>query len=207
MFLKWPKIKIKTFDNNIVEAIAPLIVSASRATDIPAFHAKWFLNRLSAGYAVWINPFNRKPQYISFKETSLIVFWSKYPKPLLPFLDEISAKGIGFYFQLTLNDYEREGLEPHVPSIKERLNIFIELSKKIGREKVIWRFDPIIILPNMTPRDILYKIWRLGSKLICYTNKLVISFIDISRYKKVQNNLRYFLKFNSLKTKDNSFPR
>jgi len=197
MYIKWPKIKINTDDNKIVEAIAPLIISASRATDIPAFHTKWFLNRLEKGYVIWVNPFNKKIQYVSLKKTSLIVFWTKNPKPLIPFLDKISEKGIDFYFHFTLNDYENEGLEPNVPKLRERLSIFKALSEKIGKEKVIWRFDPIIILPNMKTKDILYKIWNLGKELIFYTNKLVISFIDIVRYKKVQKNLQKFFSFSS----------
>ena len=29
-----------------VDAVFPVIISASRSTDIPAFFAKWFINRL-----------------------------------------------------------------------------------------------------------------------------------------------------------------
>lgn len=75
------KIKIKTEDGNEVEALAPVIISASRSTDIPAFHSDWLLNRLKAGYCVWTNPFNQKQFYISFKNTKAIVFWTKNPAP------------------------------------------------------------------------------------------------------------------------------
>lgn len=29
-------------DKNIINSVAPVVVSASRATDIPAFYAEWF---------------------------------------------------------------------------------------------------------------------------------------------------------------------
>jgi len=37
-----------------------MIISASRRTDIPAFYAEWFMNRLEAGYCLVPNPLNPK---------------------------------------------------------------------------------------------------------------------------------------------------
>ena len=148
-----------------VEALSPVVISASRATDLPAFYSKWFMNRLREGYTVWKNPFNQQKSYISFKNCRAIVFWSKNPLPLIPYLDEIDRQGINYYFQFTLNDYERECLELGVPPLSERVETFITLSNKLGKDRVIWRFDPIIMLPNLTPREILIKIWNI-SKLL-----------------------------------------
>lgn len=203
MAFGWDKEKIKTDNGEIKEGIAPFVISASRSTDIPAYYAKWFINRLEKGYATWINPFNRtKPQYISFKKTRVITFWTKNAKPLIKYLDEIDKKGINYYFQYTLNDYDNENFEPNVPKLENRIKTFIELSKKIGKEKVIWRFDPLLLTPELSVRDLSKKIWYLGNKIIKYTNKLVFSFIDVSDYKKVQNNLiketKYFDKSNIL---------
>jgi len=181
-----------------VEAKAPIIISVSRSTDIPAFYAKWFINRLKAGYCVWLNPFNQQPMYVSFKNTKVVVFWSKNPKPLISYLHELDDRCIHYYFQFTLNDYEKEGFEPNVISIEKRIETFKELSEKIGKEKVIWRFDPLIVTPTLTPRNLLKKIWYIGNQLKGYTDKLVFSFIDINGYRKVQNNLikatSYFTK-------------
>ena len=102
------KIKIKTQYGQIVEASAPVIISASRSTDIPAFYAKWFFNRLAKGYCVWYNPFNRQPLYISFKNCKVIVFWTKNPEPIIPYLTELDKRGIHYYFHVTINDYEKE---------------------------------------------------------------------------------------------------
>ncbi len=73
-------------DGRNAEAAAPVIVSASRSTDIPAFYADWFMERLRRGYVRWVNPFNQVPMLVSFAETRVIVFWSKNPKPLMRFL-------------------------------------------------------------------------------------------------------------------------
>jgi hypothetical protein len=149
------------------------------------------MERLKAGYCVWINPFNRtKKQYVSFSHCKVIVFWSKNPAPLLLYLSEIQSRGFEFYFQFTLNDYVAEGLEPNVPSIEYRVETFIKLSEMIGKERVIWRFDPIFLGDGLTREVVLEKIFALGKKLSPYTEKLVFSFADIDAYTKVQNNLR-----------------
>lgn len=172
-----------------VEASAPVIISASRSTDIPAFYAKWFFNRLAKGYCVWYNPFNQQPMYISFKNCKVVVFWTKNPAPIIPYLPELDKRGIHYYFQVTLNDYVKEGLEPNVPSVEERVKTFKTLSNLIGKERVIWRFDPLIITPNIGPRELLTRIWNVGNNIKGLTDKLVFSFIDVKAYRKVQNNL------------------
>lgn len=194
------KIQITTDNGVKVEAQAPIIISASRSTDIPAFYAKWFINRLKAGYCVWYNPFNQQPMYISFQNTKVIVFWTKNPKPFIPYLKELDEKGINYYFQYTLNNYEEEKFEPNIRPLAQRIDTFKELSSLIGKEKVIWRFDPIILTKEITPRVILTRIWNIGNALKGYTNKLVFSFVDIKTYRKVQNNL---IKETSFFTKEN----
>ena len=166
-----------------------VIISASRSTDIPAFYAKWFFNRLAKGYCVWYNPFNQQPMYISFKNCKVVVFWTKNPAPIIPYLPELDKRGIHYYFQVTLNDYVKEGFEPNVPSLAKRVETFKKLSSLIGKERVIWRFDPMIVTPRLTPRMLLTKVWHIGNELKGYTNKLVFSFVDVKAYRKVQNNL------------------
>ena len=183
------KTYIKTDLGEDVEATAPVIISASRSTDIPAFYAKWFFNRLEKGYCVWYNPFNQKPMYISFAKCKVIVFWTKNPKPIIPYLHELDKRGIHYYFQVTLNDYFAEGFEPNVPSLSERIETFKDLSKLIGKERVIWRYDPIIITKTLTPEEHLERIANIGNQLKNFTDKLVFSFVDVKSYRKVQNNL------------------
>ena len=183
------KVSIQTDSGEIVEATAPVIISASRSTDIPAFFAKWFFNRLAKGYCVWYNPFNQQPMYISFSKCKVVVFWTKNPEQIIPFLPELDRRGIHYYFQVTLNDYMKEGFEPNVPPVEKRIETFRKLSQLIGKEKVIWRFDPLIITPTIGPRELLKRIWNIGNLLKGYTDKLVFSFVDVKAYRKVQNNL------------------
>ena len=175
---------------NLTEGIAPVIISASRATDIPAFFPTWFSNRLKAGYMRWTNPFNAtQVQYLSFKKTRVIVFWSKNPRPLFRYLPEIDEKGVNYYFQFTLNDYEKEGLEPNLPPLLQRAESFRELAERVGKKRVIWRFDPLILSDAVTIDVLIDRISSLADLLQGYTEKLVISFADIRQYRHVQNNL------------------
>ena len=184
------KVICKTDSGKTVEAIAPVIISASRSTDIPAFYAKWFFNRLEKGYCVWYNPFNaQQKMYISFKNCKVIVFWTKNPEPIIPYLSELDKRGIHYYFQVTLNDYEQEGFEPNVPPVAKRIETFKKLSQLIGKDRVVWRFDPLIVTPKLTPRMLLTRIWHIGNELKGYTEKLVFSFVDVKAYRKVQVNL------------------
>ena len=120
----------------------------------------------------------------------MVVFWAKNPKPMIKYLDYLDERGINYYFQFTLNDYVEEKLEPSVPSVESRIATFIQLSEKIGKEKVIWRFDPLILTDSICVTELLEKIECIGDQLYKYTNKLVFSFADISVYKKVQINLK-----------------
>jgi len=142
-----------------------MIISASRRTDIPAFYSKWFINRIREGYVLNKNPFNAnqiKRIALTPYQVDAIIFWTRNPKPLMKYLDELDEKGFNYYFQYTITGYPRE-LESHTPSPYKAIETFIELSDKIGKEKVIWRYDPI------------------------KTNKVVISFAD--PYKKITKKL------------------
>lgn len=175
--------------SELVKAIAPMIVSASRATDIPAFYAPWLFNRLEKGYCKWRNPYNGKDSYVSFANTRFIVFWSKNPAPMLEFLPRLQKKGIGFYIQYTLNDYDEEGLEPNVPSLAQRIDTFKRIVDEYGVGSAVWRFDPLILTDRIGISELLDKIQDIASQLQDYTDRLVFSFADIAGYKKVGANL------------------
>lgn len=180
------KIQIKIANGTSVDAMAPVIISASRSTDIPAFYPKWFFNCLKSGYCRWINPFNRAQKtYVSFKRCRAVVFWTKNPYPIMEFLPKLDDKH--YYFQFTLNDYTAEFLEPNVPKLQERIDTFRRLSDKLGPDRVIWRFDPLIITPSTHTEELLRRIESIGHVLKGYTNKLVFSFLDL--YGKTVRNM------------------
>ncbi|WP_160686974.1 DUF1848 domain-containing protein [Clostridium sp. C2-6-12] len=165
-----------------------MILSVSRRTDIPAFYSKWFFNRLEEGFFLVKNPMN--PHQISRVDINpsvidCIVFWTKNPKPMLNQLELL--KGYNYYFQFTLTPYDKS-LEPNVPRKKHIIDTFIELSERIGKEKVVWRYDPII-LTDIYTKEYHYKWFEyLAQKLCNCTDKCVISFLDL--YKKTELNMK-----------------
>ena len=187
----WTKQKLPRENGELVDMQVPVLISASRSTDIPAFYADWFFYRLDkAGYSAWTNPFNGVKSYVSYKDTRFIVFWSKNPKPLLRYLPILKQRGIGCYIQYSLNDYEEEELEKNVPPLKQRIETFKQLVNALGKGHVIWRFDPLVLTDNIDIAKLLDKIENIGNQLLGYTEKLVFSFADILSYRKVQANLQ-----------------
>lgn len=157
-----------------------MIISASRRTDIPAFYGEWFINRLISKEVFVRNPMNPNSiTQISLdpKEVDCIVFWTKDPTNFLKYISKIQELGYSFYFQFTLTAYDKT-IEKNVVKKSDIINTFKTLSNLIGKEKVIWRYDPIFI-NNSFNFDYHIK-WfdYLSSKLSMYTEKCVISFID-----------------------------
>lgn len=191
----WEKIPLEVADptavsgRNAVEAIAPVIVSASRSTDIPAFYGVWFMDRLKEGYVRWKSPFGGRPVFVSFTRTRLFVFWSKNPAPFIPCLDTLDRLGYGYYFLYTLNDYEAERMEQNVPPLDERIETFITLSRRLGPGKVVWRFDPLILTETIAVSELLDRVERIGNRIAPFTKRMVFSFVDIEKYTKVRRNL------------------
>jgi hypothetical protein len=167
-----------------------VIISASRRTDIPAFYTEWFLNRVRAGFCLVRHPF--RPERVSRvslrpEDVDAIVFWSKNPRPLLPRLAELDRLGLRYYFQFTLNDYSSL-LEPKVPPLSERIETFRALSWVLGRGRVIWRYDPVI-LTNIT--DSAYhrqSFPGLCAQLADHTERVMVSVVDY--YRKTIRNLK-----------------
>ena len=188
----WDKTEIILDNGQKATAATPMIISASRSTDIPAFYADWFLFRLKEkGYSAWTNPYNGVKSYISYINTHFIVFWSKNPRPLIEtgLLDYLEERNIKCYIQYSLNDYEKEGLEKGVKPINYRIETFKMLVDRLGKGAVIWRFDPLILTNTIHVDSLLAKIERIGDALLGYTDKLVFSFADILEYSKVKGNL------------------
>jgi len=167
-----------------------MIISASRRTDIPAFYARWFMNRIREGYCTVPNPFNpNQVSRISLKpeDVDIIVFWTRYPRPLMPFLNELDDRGYRYYFLHTLMNNPR-ALEPKSPSYKRSLNTFQSLSNRIGMEKVIWRYDPIVFTRITDPDFHSETYQRIAEQLKGYTNRSIISMVDI--YRKARKRLK-----------------
>ena len=166
-----------------------MILSVSRRTDIPAFFPAWFMGRVREGFVLTRNPMNHAQVCrISLSPETIdgIVFWTKNPAPLLPYLDEIGAK-FPFYFQFTLNAYGRDA-EPNVPPAAERLETLRTLSGKIGRERVVWRYDPVLLSPSYDTAWHIARFAELAREIAPYAGRCVFSFLDF--YPKIAKRLR-----------------
>ncbi|MBG0767621.1 MAG: DUF1848 domain-containing protein [Spirochaetaceae bacterium] len=170
-----------------------MILSASRRTDIPAFYTDWFLNRIKERYVLSRNPIN--PRQVSKIDLSpelidCIVFWTKNPAPLIVRLKELEA--YHYYFQFTLNAYEAD-VEPGLASKHVSLvNTFMHLSERIGKERVIWRYDPMLLTDRYTVSYHIQHFTALAKKLKDATQRCVISFIDFpKRISRAMSALGY----------------
>lgn len=164
-----------------------MILSVSRRTDIPNYWADWFLRRVREGFVDVRNPLNihqvsRVP--ISPEVVDCIVFWSKYPAALAARLDELEA--YPYYFQYTITGYGKD-VEPGLPDKKEAvIPLFLELSRRLGPKRVIWRYDPILFSRKYTPEYHLRAFEEIARRLEGASQLVVISFVDL--YARTQRN-------------------
>ena len=159
-----------------------MIISASRRTDIPSYYSEWLFNRIQNGFVLVRNPMNiHQISKINLAPDMIdgIVFWTKNPSPMLSRVGELNK--YTYYFQFTINPYGEE-IEQALPS-KRKVIIpsFIDLSIKIGADRVIWRYDPILINKKYTIEKHIKYFEMLARLLKGYTKKCVISFVDMYR--------------------------
>jgi len=165
-----------------------MILSVSRRTDIPNYYFDWFCNRIQEGFLHVRSPMNeRQVSYIDLSPEAVdcIVFWTKNPEAMLEKLPVL--KNYAYYVQFTLTGYGRD-VEPGLPDKPTvLLETFRTLSKRIGQERVVWRYDPILFNPAYTPAYHLKAFEKIAQALDGYTRRVVISFVD--RYAKIQKNM------------------
>jgi hypothetical protein len=167
-----------------------LIISASRRTDIPAFFAPWFINRIRAGFCTVPNPFNNKhvsTVSLLVEDVEVIVIWTRNPRPLFPYLGELTQRGYKFYFQYTILDNPHP-IDPGSPPLKSSIQTFKELSNLIGSDRVIWRYDPIVFSSQTNISFHVKAYEKISSALSGFTHRSVISIMD--RYAKADNRLK-----------------
>ncbi len=166
-----------------------MIISASRRTDIPSYYSEWLINRVKDKYVLVRNPMNIHQVSkidLSPDVVDAIVFWTKNPTPILPYLDQF--KDYTYYFQFTLSAYGPD-VEKNLPS-KNKIIIptFQKLSREIGKEKIIWRYDPIFFNEQYSMEYHCKYFEVLASKLGDYTEKCTVSFMDM--YRNTERNVK-----------------
>ena len=164
-----------------------MILSVSRRTDIPNYYSEWFINRIKEGYLYVKNPMNAHQISkidLSPEVVDCIVFWTKNPINMMDKLDAL--KDYQYYFQVTLTGYG-EDVEPGLPDKNKVLIPAIKnLSDMIGKKKVIWRYDPILINDKYTKEYHYRAFTKIANELHGYIERVVISFVDL--YQKTQRN-------------------
>jgi DNA repair photolyase len=166
-----------------------MILSASRRTDIPAFYSEWFYNRVKEGFVYVRNPMNIHQISnipINPNIVDCIVFWTKNPNAMLPRLQEIDS--FNYYFQFTINPYSQT-LETFVPKKEIIIDTFKKLSDKIGSNRIIWRYDPILLTDEISLDYHIRYFESIAKRIASYTNKCIVSFID--NYKKTERNMKH----------------
>ncbi|MBF0497913.1 MAG: DUF1848 domain-containing protein [Deltaproteobacteria bacterium] len=171
-----------------------MIISASRRTDIPAFYANWFHHRVKEGYLNVPNPLNpNQITYVSLrpKDVEVIVFWTRHARPILPYLTDLSRRGYQFYFLYTILHNPRL-IDPKSPPPRVAVDTLKRLSQIIGPDRVIWRYDPIL-LTTVTDLEFHTQAYaRLAQKLQTHTFRSVISTVDI--YNKAKRRIQDMTK-------------
>lgn len=164
-----------------------MIISASRRTDIPSYYSEWFFNRLNEGYVCVRNPMNiHQISKISLLPNVVdgIVFWTKNPKPMIEKLYLLEK--YNYYFQFTVNSYDKD-VEPNIPNKNDFIiPTFKELSSLIGSEKVVWRYDPILLNEKYNIDYHIKYFKKIAERLSGSTQKCIISFVDL--YKNTKRN-------------------
>lgn len=160
-----------------------MILSVSRRTDVPAFYFDWFLNRLREGWLLVRNPFN--PTQVSKVPLSpevveCIVFWTKNPEPMLGRLDALAP--YNYYVQYTVNPYGKD-MESRLPQLSRRLDVFRELAARLGSERVVWRYSPVLLNAAYSADFHCEAFESIAAALSSSTRQCKLSFIEL--YRKI----------------------
>ncbi len=163
-----------------------MILNTGLRTDIPGFFSEWFYNRIEEGFVYVRNPYVKNQIYSYRLDPELIdciIFCTKNPKPMLENLEKIDK--FNQYWHITIAPYEKE-IEPNVPPMNDVLESFKYLSKKLGKENVTLRYDPIFINEKYTLEKHIESFEYIANSLSDYTTEAIISFIDL--YEKTKRN-------------------
>lgn len=163
-----------------------MIINTGCRTDIPAFYAKWLMNRIREGYVLVRNPYNpnQVTKYnLSPEVVDCLAFCTKNPEPMLTYLDELDM--YKQYWFVTITPYGKD-IEPNVPDKKKIMESFKKLSNHIGVDAIGWRYDPIFIGNGFDVNKHIECFEKMAKELKGYTHNCTISFLDV--YEKVKRN-------------------
>ncbi|MCD8308253.1 MAG: DUF1848 domain-containing protein [Clostridia bacterium] len=165
-----------------------MIINTGGRTDTVQYYTDWLLKRFSEGYVLTRNPLfpNKVNRYeLTPDKVDCVVFCSKNYKPILPRLNEITDK-FNTYFHYTITAYGKD-VEPGVPSIEESIQTLIQLSKIVGKNRIAWRYDPVLLTEKYTIPLHLQTFESMAKVLSPYIDRCIFSFVEM--YKKLEYNM------------------
>jgi hypothetical protein len=165
-----------------------LIVSASRRTDIAAFHSRWFRRRLDEGFCHVMQPYTGRVARVSLSpdDVSAFVFWTRDPIPLLPEMEALRERGVGVLVHVTITGYGPP-VESHGPPLSTALRNFERLAARLGPDASLWRYDPIVLSEELPAPAHRARFETLAAALEGMTHRCTFSFVDF--YGKTTRNL------------------
>lgn len=128
-----------------------MILNTGGRTDTVQYYMKWLLKRIEEGFILSRNPLfpNKVTRYeLTPDAVDCLVFCSKDFKPILPHIKDITEK-FHTYFHYTITAYGKD-VEPGVPSIDQSMDTLVRLSEIVGKERVAWRYDPVLLTEAYT---------------------------------------------------------
>jgi len=169
----------------------PLIISASRRTDIPAFYPGWFMERIRAGSAKVQHPFTKKEISVSLRPEDVValVFWTKDFSPMLEHLEELEARGFNCLVHYTITGLGKN-FEPNAPAPEQAVEFFKKLSGRIGPERVLWRFDPIIFTEKIGEEETVARFEKLLENISGRAMRVYFSFVEL--YARVLRRIKIY---------------
>lgn len=169
------------------DTVAPVIISASYKTDIPAFYGRWFMNRVRAGGCCMVNPWGGQIYEVPLTREAVsgCVFWTRNLRPFVDCLPEIRCMW-PFVVQYTITGYPR-ALETSVTHSEQAIEDLLALAHAYGGRAGVWRYDPILCSTLTPPEWHLRNFARLAGALAGAVDEVVISFAHI--YRKTRRNL------------------
>ncbi len=173
-----------------------MIVNVGGRTDIVNYYSEWLMNRIKEGYAYSRNPlFQNNVSQISLKPENVdfLMFCSKNYKPILKYMKEINET-YRIICHYTITAYGKD-VEPNVPSIDDSIDTLIKLSKIVGKEKVLWRYDPILLTKHYIIQKHIETFRYMAEKISPYVQRCIFSFVEM--YKKLEYNMPEIIPFTS----------
>lgn len=171
-----------------------MIVNVGGRTDIVNYYSEWLMNRINEGFAYSRNPlFENNVSKISLKpeDVDCLMFCSKNYRPMLKYMKEIKEK-YKIICHYTITAYDKT-IEPNVPSIDKSIKTLIELSKIVGKEKILWRYDPILLTKKYTIEKHLQTFDYMAKQITPYVQRCIFSFVEM--YKKLAYNMPEIIPF------------